>query len=43
MAIIINEKSDVSEKRKVKFICDINFSKVNFIKPIDVSNIFANT
>ncbi|PPV28811.1 hypothetical protein [Clostridioides difficile] len=41
--IIINEKSDVCEKRKIKFICDINFSKVNFIKQIDVSSIFANT
>ncbi len=40
--IIINEKSDICIKKGIKFICDINFSKVNFIKPIDVSSIFAN-
>uniref|UniRef100_UPI0022E3F126 ATP-binding protein n=1 Tax=Paraclostridium bifermentans TaxID=1490 RepID=UPI0022E3F126 len=26
----------------INFTCDINFSKVNFIKPIDVSSIFDN-
>lgn len=40
--IIINEKSDLCKKKGIKFICDINFSKVNFIRPIDVSSIFAN-
>ncbi|MCC0657414.1 GHKL domain-containing protein [Clostridioides sp. ES-S-0123-01] len=40
--IIINEKSEISVKKGIKFICDINFSKVDFIKPIDVSSIFAN-
>lgn len=40
--IIINEKSDICSKKGIKFICDINFSKVDFIKPIDVSSIFAN-
>lgn len=40
--IIINEKSELCKKKGIKFICDINFSKVNFIKPIDVSSIFAN-
>lgn len=40
--IIINEKSDICSKKGIKFICDINFSKVNFIKPIDISSIFAN-
>ncbi|MGL5754697.1 MAG: ATP-binding protein, partial [Paraclostridium sp.] len=40
--IIINEKSELCSKKGIKFICDINFSKVNFIKPIDVSSIFAN-
>lgn len=40
--IIINEKSDICNKKGIKFICDINFSKVDFIKPIDVSSIFAN-
>ena len=40
--IIINEKSELCNKKGIKFICDINFSKVNFIKPIDVSSIFAN-
>ncbi|WP_042274382.1 ATP-binding protein [[Clostridium] dakarense] len=40
--IIINEKSELCTKKGIKFICDINFSKVNFIKPIDVSSIFAN-
>lgn len=40
--IIINENSERCIKKGIKFICDINFSKVNFIKPIDVSSIFAN-
>ena len=40
--IIINEKSDICSKKGIKFICDINFSKVDFRKPIDVSSIFAN-
>lgn len=40
--IIITEKSEICSKKGIKFICDINFSKVNFIKPIDVSSIFAN-
>nr|UWI51155.1 GHKL domain-containing protein [Clostridioides difficile] len=40
--IIINEKSETSAKKGIKFICDINFSKLDFIKPIDVSSIFAN-
>lgn len=40
--IIINEKSEICNKKGIKFICDINFSKVNFIKPMDVSSIFAN-
>ncbi|MEG1010096.1 MAG: ATP-binding protein, partial [Clostridia bacterium] len=40
--IIINEKSELCSKNGIKFICDINFSKVNFIKPIDISSIFAN-
>ncbi|MDB8791089.1 ATP-binding protein [Romboutsia sp. 1001216sp1] len=40
--IIINEKSELCSKKGIKFICDINFSKINFIKPIDISSIFAN-
>lgn len=40
--IIVNEKSDICAKKGIKFICDINFSKVNFIRPIDVASIFAN-
>ncbi len=40
--IIINEKSSLCTKKGIKFICDINFSKVNFIKPVDVSSIFTN-
>ncbi|MBS6022718.1 MAG: GHKL domain-containing protein [Paeniclostridium sordellii] len=40
--IIINEKSELCSKKGIKFICDINFSKIDFIKPIDVSSIFAN-
>lgn len=40
--IIINEKSELCIKKGIKFICDINFSKVDFIKPVDVSSIFAN-
>ncbi|MEG1409953.1 MAG: ATP-binding protein [Terrisporobacter sp.] len=40
--IIIHEKSEVCSKKGIKFICDINFSKANFIKQIDVSSIFAN-
>ena len=40
--IILNEKSEICSKKGIEFICDINFSKVNFIKPIDVSSIFAN-
>ncbi|XTR39109.1 ATP-binding protein [Paraclostridium tenue] len=40
--IILNEKSEICSKKGIKFICDINFSKVNFIKPIDISSIFAN-
>jgi signal transduction histidine kinase len=40
--IIINEKSELCTKKGIKFICDINFSKANFIKPIDISSIFAN-
>lgn len=40
--IIITEKSEICSKKGIKFICDINFSKVDFIKPIDVSSIFAN-
>ncbi|CEN21860.1 ATP-binding protein [Paraclostridium sordellii] len=40
--IIINEKSTLCTKKGIKFICDINFSKVNFIRPIDVSSIFTN-
>lgn len=40
--IIINEKSRICAKKGIKFICDINFSKVDFIKSMDVSSIFAN-
>lgn len=40
--IIINEKSKVCTNKGINFTCDINFSKVNFIKPIDVSGIFDN-
>ncbi|MEG1132122.1 MAG: ATP-binding protein [Romboutsia sp.] len=40
--IIVNEKSTLCTKKGIKFICDINFSKVYFIKPIDVSSIFTN-
>lgn len=40
--IIINEKSELCSKKKIKFICDINFSKVKFIKSIDISSIFTN-
>ncbi|MEF3402080.1 hypothetical protein V4R14_14900, partial [Listeria monocytogenes] len=32
--IIINEKSKVCTNKGINFTCDINFSKVNFIKPI---------
>ncbi|MCC0629029.1 MULTISPECIES: ATP-binding protein [unclassified Clostridioides] len=41
--IIINEKSKICAKKVIKFTCCINFSKVNFVKPIDVSSIFSNT
>ncbi|MBS6507941.1 MAG: GHKL domain-containing protein [Paraclostridium bifermentans] len=40
--IIINEKSKVCTNKGINFTCDINFSKVDFIKPIDVSSIFDN-
>ncbi|HFG2299350.1 ATP-binding protein [Clostridioides difficile] len=40
--IIINEKSEICLKKGIKFTCSINFSKVNFVKPIDVSSIFSN-
>nr|WP_312983910.1 ATP-binding protein [Clostridioides sp.] len=40
--IIINEKNTLCTEKGIKLICDINFSKVNFIKPIDISSIFAN-
>lgn len=40
--IIINEKNTLCTKKRIKFICDINFSKVNFIKSIDISSIFTN-
>ncbi|WP_394863796.1 GHKL domain-containing protein, partial [Paraclostridium bifermentans] len=40
--IIINEKSKVCTNKGINFTCDINFSKVNVIKPIDVSSIFDN-
>lgn len=40
--IIIHEKSELCNKKGIKFICNINFSKMNFIKPIDISSIFAN-
>ncbi|MEN2257493.1 GHKL domain-containing protein [Paraclostridium benzoelyticum] len=40
--IIINEKSKVCTNKDINFTCDINFSKVDFIKPIDVSSIFDN-
>ncbi|EQK43175.1 putative membrane protein [[Clostridium] bifermentans ATCC 638] len=40
--IIINEKSKLCTNKGINFTCDINFSKVNFIKPIDVSSIFDN-
>ncbi|MBY2475347.1 GHKL domain-containing protein [Clostridioides difficile] len=40
--IIINEKCEICEKKGIKFTCCINFSKVNFVKPIDVSSIFSN-
>lgn len=41
--IIINEKSKVCTNKGINFTCDINFSKIDFIKPIDVSSIFDNT
>ena len=40
--IIINEKSKSCKNKGINFTCDINFSKVDFIKPIDVSSIFDN-
>ncbi|MCC0645531.1 GHKL domain-containing protein [Clostridioides sp. ZZV13-5731] len=40
--IIINEKSKLCIKKGINFTCDINFSKVNFIRQIDVSSIFDN-
>lgn len=40
--IIINEKSKVCTNKGINFTCDINFSKIDFIKPIDVSSIFDN-
>lgn len=40
--IIINEKSEICAKKGIKFNCCINFSKINFMKPIDVSSIFSN-
>lgn len=40
--IIINEKSKLCANKGINFTCDINFSKANFIKPIDVSSIFDN-
>lgn len=40
--IIINEKSEICTKKVIKFTCDINFLKVDFMKPIDICSIFAN-
>lgn len=40
--IILNEKSEICAKKGIKFNCCINFSKINFMKPIDVSSIFSN-
>ncbi|WP_373600458.1 GHKL domain-containing protein [Paraclostridium bifermentans] len=40
--IIINEKSELCTKKGIKFTCDINFSKIDFMKPIDLCSIFTN-
>ena len=40
--IILNEKSIICMEKGIKFNCDINLSKVNFIKPIDILSIFSN-
>ncbi|RDY24362.1 ATP-binding protein [Romboutsia maritimum] len=40
--IILNEKNSLCEKNNIELFCNINFSKCNFIKMIDISSIFSN-
>lgn len=40
--IILNEKSKLCKSNNIDFLCDIDFSKCNFIEMIDVSSIFSN-
>ncbi|WP_438571161.1 GHKL domain-containing protein [Clostridium sp.] len=40
--IILNEKSIDCSKNDIKFLCDINLRKCEFIQMIDVSSIFSN-
>lgn len=39
---ILNEKSKICKINNIDFVCDINFSKCNFINLIDISSIFTN-
>ncbi|MCC0697251.1 sensor histidine kinase [Clostridioides sp. ES-S-0048-02] len=40
--IILNDKKDICDKYNINFIALIDFSKCNFIKDIDICNIFSN-
>lgn len=40
--IILNDKSKLCKLNNIDFLCDIDFSKCNFIEMIDVSSIFSN-
>lgn len=40
--IILNEKSKLCKKNNIDLLCNIDFSKCNFIEMIDVSSIFSN-
>lgn len=40
--IILNEKSIDCRKNDIKFLCDINLKKCEFIQMLDVSSIFSN-
>lgn len=40
--IILNEKSIGCRKHNIKFLCDINLRRCEFIQMVDVSSIFSN-
>lgn len=40
--IILNEKNSICHKNDISFLCDLDFSKCNFIEMIDVCCIFSN-